>query len=350
MPKSRRVTIKEIAEEAGVSMQTVSRVLNNRPDVASDTRRRIKKIIATHNYRPSSVARGITQGRSYILGVISAKLQYHGPAGMLMGIEQSANALGYTIILRVVRDPEQFDVDEHLNFFRSQHVDGIIWTLPEIGDLRASVIEKVPRLQIPNVFFNMQPHPDLTVLDFDQELGSRKAVDHLLEQGAQTVGLITGPMTWLAARTRYLGWQNALEVAGYKVDDNLVAQGDWSASSGEQAMRQLLSRCPDLDAVFVCNDHMAMGAMKAARLLNRRIPDQLMMVGYDNIPETDFLCPPLTTITTNFASISHFAVNKLDRMIAAAERDEEWTEPNIYLFEPELVVRESSIRKKRILK
>lgn len=344
MSPKRRITIKEIAQEAGVSMQTVSRVINDRPDVSVATRKRIKEIIAQHNYHPSNVARGITQGRSHILGVVSANLQYHGPAGMLMGVEKYASQLGYTIILRVVRDLDRFDIDETLNFFMSQHVDGMIWTLPEIGDLREIVVQKVPQLHLPTVCLNMQPHPDLTVVDFDNRLGTRLAVEHLLEQADGPVGLITGPLTWLSARERYLGWRNAIEAAGFEAEANLVAHGDWSATSGEQALTQLLGQRPELDAVFVSNDLMSLGAMKAARSLRRRIPEDLLMAGYDNVPEAAFFCPPLTTVTNDFEGITQFTIEMLDRAIVAEQREEESGDDRQHIFTPSLIVRDSSVR------
>jgi LacI family transcriptional regulator len=341
---NQRITIKEIASEAGVSIQTVSRVLNNRPDVSAKTRQKIQSIIAKHKYLPSSAARGITQGRSYILGVISASLHYYGLSAALMGVEKHASELGYTIVLRVVHNPETFNIEEHLNFFRSQHVDGIIWTLPEIGNLRELILEKSSRFSLPNIFYNMQPHPNLTIMDFDQRLGVRKAVHHLLQQQANKIGIITGPMTWRAARERFEGWRESLAEVGQVVDDSLIAHGDWSPTSGEAAMRQLMQQTPAIDAVFVSNDHMAMGAMKAAYALGYRVPEDIMLVGFDDIPEAAFFAPPLTTISTNEEHISRFVVDQLEEMIVAAERDEVWTKHKSYLFEPELVIRESSSR------
>ena len=143
MSLHRRVTIREIAQEAGVSTQTVSRVINNRPDVASETRRKVKEIIARYEYRPSSIARGLSKGRSYILGVIISGIRYFGPSRALSGIEKQASDLGYAIILRAVHQAEVFDIDEYLRFLISQHVDGIIWAMPEHGNIREEILEKI---------------------------------------------------------------------------------------------------------------------------------------------------------------------------------------------------------------
>ena len=347
MAKQRRTTIKEIAEEAGVSLQTVSRVLNNRPDVASETRRRVKEIIAAHNYQPSSIARGITQGRSYILGVISASLEYFGPANGVMGVEKRASELGYTIILRVVHHLDNFDVAAQLSFFASQHVDGIVWLAHDNDFVRQEILKILPDYETPIVFNNVEPHPDMTVVDYDSHLGGRMATAHLLEQGYSNVGLIAGPHQWSAARQRYAGWKEVLEDAGLNASECCVVEGDWSARSGEKCMEQLVRQYPEMDALFACNDLMALGAMKTARKLGIHVPDDLAIVGYDDVTEAQYFCPPLTTIRHDLMRSSAFMVNEIDRIISETDYDDDSAQPRLktHLFQPELVVRESSPKK-----
>jgi LacI family transcriptional regulator len=347
MSKQQRVTIKEIAKEAGVSLQTVSRVLNNRPDVAAKTRRRVKEIIAAHDYQPSSIARGITQGRSYILGVLSASLEYFGPARSLMGIEKQASKLGYTIILRVVHQLDDFDVNAQLGFFASQHVDGIIWLVQDNDAIRKAILKSLPNYDIPMIFNNVQPHPEMTIVDFDGYLGGRIATEHLIAQGYQNIGQITGPIEWCVARQRYLGWKDALQEVGYGTLDDYVVEGDWSARSGERCMAQLLRQYPDMDAVFVGNDLMALGAMKTARELGVRIPEDFAIVGYDDVPEAEFFYPPLTTVRHDLSRSAAFMVNEIDCLVGEANRSEDASTatPKSHLFEPELVIRKSSPKK-----
>lgn len=345
MINSGRITIKEIAEEAGVSQQTVSRVLNNRPDVASSTRKRVKEIIAKRDYHPSSIARGIAQGRSYILGVVSAGLENHGPANTLMAVEKRANQLGYTIILRVVHNLEDFDIDEQIRYFISHHVDGIVWTLPDMGNIREAILQKIPQLSVPTVFLNMHAHPDLMVIDYNNESGGEIATEHLIEQGHRNIGMITGPMDWMVSRHRFRGWKAALETAVLPAADHQVVEGDWSCLSGEVGLKQLLKQFPDMDAVFISNDRMALGAMRAAKELGIDIPSDLALVGYDDAPEAGFFAPPLTTIRQDLKNPSFFAVDLVDKMITEVTQEEKTIKPRTHLFPPQLIVRESSIKK-----
>lgn len=346
MPTHYRVTIKEIAEEAGVSMQTVSRVINNRPDVAPATRQRVKDIIAKHGYRPSSIARGITKGRSYILGVITAGIRHFGPSSTLSGIEKQASEMGYSIILRAVHQTEVFDIDEYLRFLVSQHVDGIIWAMPQRGNIRDEILGKIPKLDIPAVFINIQPHPDIAVFDFDNHSGGRIATEHLIEQGFRNIGLITGPMDWMVSRQRYRGWQEALEAAGYSSEEVQVAEGDWTAASGARCMAQLLRQWPEIDAVFACNDLMALGAMKAASNSGRRIPDDLAVVGFDDIAQSSYFSPSLTTVRQDPQDLGCRSVVEIDRLISGSggQEDKE-SDRRAHIFQMQLVVRESSIRR-----
>ncbi len=341
---SKRVTIQDVAAQAGVSYQTVSRVINNRPDVASATRRRVQQVIDELGFRPSSIARGMASGRSYILGVISASLEYFGPARMLMGVEKQASKLGYTIILRAIHDPDHFDIDEHLSFFLSQRVDGIIWTAADTAVIRKAILKKIPQLEFPVVFNNIEPHPDLNVVDFDSYDGSRMATEHLIAQGCQSIGLITGPMQWCVARQRYRGWKEALEAAGYAAPDEHVVEGDWSAISGEKGMVKLLEQQPEIDALFASNDPMALGAIKAAKRLGLRVPEDLAVVGYDDVPEADFFAPPLTTVRHDLESLAGLAVKEIDHMIDTARNGEDSYRPGTHLLKPELIIRESSIK------
>jgi LacI family transcriptional regulator len=344
MSSQPRVTIKEIAEEAGVSQQTVSRVLNNRPDVAAETRQRIKEIIAKWNYQPSSIARGLTQGQSYILGVVSAGLGNYGPARTLAGVEQQACELNYTLILRVSHDPTSIDIDEHLRYLISHHVDGIIWTLPDIGNIRDDLFQIIPSINFPIVFTNMQLHPDLVIVDYDHVQGGQIATEHLISQGYKSIAVITGPMDWMVSRHRYRGWEAALDKAGLKRETTQVVEGDWSALSGEQGFVRLLDQQPDMDALFVSNDRMALGAMRAARRLNIRIPEDIALVGYDDIPDADYFAPPLTTVRQDPKESACLAVELVDQMINQKDWDERAIKSKTKLFSPKLIVRESSLR------
>jgi LacI family transcriptional regulator len=339
---SRRVTIREVAEQAGVSTQTVSRVLNHRPDVAPETRRRVQEIIDRLGYQASNIARSLVQGRSFTLGVVAWGLEYFGPSRALSGIEQGASELGYVLLLSLMRQPGNSDVGQLLRDMLARQVDGIVWAVPEIDSNRDWIREQHSRLPVPVVFLSMRPQPDLSIAAVDNRSGGRMATKHLLDVGYENVGLITGPLTWWEARQRQSGWQDALQEAGIATEDNLVVEGDWQAASGERGLHQLLEQRPDLDAVFISNDQMALGALQAARKLGVRVPEDLALVGFDDVPESVYFLPPLSTVRQDMLELGRCAVRELGGMIEATQQGEADVEPNTILLEPELIVRESS--------
>jgi DNA-binding LacI/PurR family transcriptional regulator len=150
-------------------------------------------------------------------------------------------------------------------------------------------------------------------------------------------------MNWLVSRQRYQGWKNGLETAGLSVSKNQIVEGDWSAISGERAMGQLLCQIPDIEAVFASNDRMALGALKAASNAGRRIPEDLALVGYDDVPEAPFFSPPLTTIRQDLKDLAGLAVEMVDRRIDARDKGQPVKEPNFHLYPPQLIIRQSSI-------
>ncbi|HSR35284.1 MAG TPA: LacI family DNA-binding transcriptional regulator [Anaerolineae bacterium] len=338
-----KVTIRDVASAAGVSRQTVSRVLNDRPDVAKGTRKRVLKVIEELGYRPSSIARSLSQGRSCTLGVVSYGVQYFGPSHTLAGIEHQANEMGYTLHLSLVRQPSESGV-QLLHEMLSYHVDGIIWAVSEIGNNRDWAEREICRISVPVVFLDMRPCPNLSVVNIDNRKGGSIATRHLLDQGYQHIGLITGPLDWWSAQQRRTGWQEALEEAGLPIEKDLHVEGTWSAASGERGMRRLLDQHPDIDAVFACNDQMALGALKAAREMGRQVPKDLAVIGFDDAPEAAFFCPPLSTVRQDLSQLGRSSVRELERMIEARQEEEVDIEPKTILLEPELVVRESSVR------
>ena len=339
---SRRVTIREVAEQAGVSTQTVSRVLNHRPDVAPETRRRVQEIIDRLGYQASNIARSLVQGRSFTLGVLCWGLEYFGPSRTLTGIEQQASELGYVLLLSLIRQPGNSDVRQLLRDMLARQVDGIVWAVPEIARNRDWIREEHSRLPVPVVFLSMRPQPDLSVAAVDNRSGGRMATKHLLDVGYENVGLITGPLAWWEARQRRSGWRDALQEAGIATENNLVVEGDWQAASGERGLHRLLEQRPDVDAVFISNDQMALGALQAARKLGVRVPEDLALVGFDDVPESVYFYPPLSTVRQDMVELGRYAVRELGRTIEATQQGEADVEPRTILLEPELIVRESS--------
>jgi LacI family transcriptional regulator len=345
MARNKKVTIKQVAKEAGVSTQTVSRVINQRPDVAPETRRRVQRVIDRLGYHPSYIARSLIQGRSCTLGVVGYGLDYYGPSRTLSGIEKQANDLGFTLLLSLMRHPEPDDhtAERLLREMLARQVDGIIWAVPDIGNNRDLIEKEVPRLPIPVVFLTMEPRHNLSTVAIDNHSGGRMATEHLLAQGYQNVGHVTGPLDWWEARQRRSGWQEALERAGRRIEEELVVKGDWGAESGMQGLCRLLEQHPDVDAVFFGNDQMALGGLRAARQMGRRVPDDLAVVGFDDIPESAYFHPPLSTMKQQIFDLGCYAVRELNRMIEASGQGDADARPKSILLQPELIVRDSSM-------
>ncbi len=343
----KRLTIRDVAKAAGVSTQTVSRVINNHPDVAPATLARVQGVINELGYAPDILARSLIRGRSYSIGIVAFGLEFYGPSRLLAGIERQAAEMGYSITLNLVHRPELTDVTSLLNTLQARRVDGVIWAIPEIGDNRAWARDRAVPSSLPMVFVN----GDLAVardpatardpmIGIDNAAIGRLAAEHLLARGARTVGLVTGPNDWWEARQRAAGWRQALEAAGIQIDEAWIAHGDWSAESGRRAGLELMKRNASIDAIFASNDQMALGVMYAAHSLGRRIPEDLAVVGVDNIPEAAFFWPPLTSIRQRLRDAGAQAVRMLDALIVGG--DHNGSIDSSMLLQPEIIIRAST--------
>jgi LacI family transcriptional regulator len=337
-----RATIRDVAAAAGVSYQTVSRVINDRPDVAEETRRRVQDVIEELNYQPSAIARSLIRQRSYTLGVVTAGLRYVGPSRTLNGITAQAEEMGYTLLLKELSSFQAHQTQPLLNSLLARQVDGILWAVAEVGNNRNWLQSQPSNLSIPLIFLTMQARSGLTIVSMDNYVGGCMAVEHLLGQGCKHIGHISGPLAWWEARQRKAGWQATLEKAGMKVSAPCWQPGNWSATSGKQAMLQLLESYPEMDAVFVANDQMALGALHAVREKGLRVPEDLAVVGFDGIAESAYYCPPLTTVYQDLRELGRTAVQELVGVIEANRRGETAVPPKTVSLLPELVVRESS--------
>lgn len=338
----KRVTIKEVAREAGVSIQTVSRVLNELPHVAPETRDRVLEVIDRLQYRPSALARSLIQQRSRMLGVVTAGLSYIGPSRTLSGITAQADAMGYDLLLHELPAFETADLAPFLNTMIARQIDGVIWAVPEIGNNRQWLLEQLPDFQVPIVFLTMHPQPGLAIVSVDNYRGARLATEHLLERGYRAIGHIAGPLTWWEARQRKAGWSDALLAAGLPVDDTMWVEGNWSSRSGESAAAQLFAQYPAIDAVFAANDQMALSLITVANAMGRSVPAQLAVVGFDGIAESAYFTPPLTTVHQGLQRLGATAVQQLVSIVEAQHSPENHQEPQAISLEPVVIVRESS--------
>jgi DNA-binding LacI/PurR family transcriptional regulator len=336
-----RVTIRDVASRAGVSAQTVSRVVNEHPDVADDTRERVQRVIAQLHYRPNGIARSLVTQRASALGVVASGFQLFGPAQLLTGIERQATELNWQLLLQIVDPNERGDYERIAANLVSQNVDGVIWAYPELTSEREHALHRQIRPFAPIVFLSMGPQPESAVLNIDNRAGARMAVEHLIERGRRHIGVLAGPQHLWSARERVRGWEDALAAARLPHGAKQIVEGDWSAVSGEAGLTKLHRRLPKLDAVFVGNDQMALGALKAADQLGLAVPRDLAVAGFDNSPESAFFKPSLTTVHHDLIELGRLAVRELDRVIAATRAGKP-TALASFTLQPSLMIREST--------
>jgi len=337
-----KVTIKDVAQAAGVSTQTVSRVINYRPDVSPETRARVQQVIQELGYSPNVIARSLSRGRSNTLGVVGFGLGYFGPTSVLKGIEQKSNELGFSLLLSLLDDFDTSKIDGILRNLLSMQVDGIIWAVPGNDRLDGELSGRFSDISAPVVYLNKFKSEDEIVVAMDNRQGGKLATEHLLEQGYRRIGIITGPADWWETQEREMGWREIMGEAGINNLDELIVNGDWTAASGDVGLHSLLAKSPDIEAVFASNDQMALGALQAARRLGVNVPQDLGIVGFDDIPEAAYFYPSLTTIRQNAIALGALAVDQMCSYIKAREKNDEF-EPDVKWIEPRLIVRGSSI-------
>jgi LacI family transcriptional regulator len=342
--KHKRPTIKQVAAAAGVSTQTVSRVMNDRPDVSAETRERVQEVVDKLGYTPSALARSLTQQRSFTLGVVTAGLKYIGPSRTLSGITNSAEEYGYSLLLKELPSFTANNVIPTLQELFSRHADGVIWAVPEVGENREWMDNIVHDIEFPIVFLTMEPRNNVAVVSIDNYLGGKIATEHLIEQGYRRIGHISGPLDWWEARQRMSGWQDAMHEAGLETLTNQCVAGNWSSASGAQAITVLFEQYPYMDAVFVANDQMAISVMQAACIKGLNIPQEIGVVGFDNLPESKFLWPPLTTVHSEQYRVGKMAVEEMVKIIETGAQKKIPCEHTSIMLMPELIVRRSSLR------
>jgi DNA-binding LacI/PurR family transcriptional regulator len=342
-----RITIKQVASEAGVSTQTVSRVINARPDVSPETRERVQDVIERMRYQPSALARSLTQQRSYTLGIVTAGLQHAGPSRTLNGIAQAAEQAGYGLLLKELPRYDAEDIVPIIDALVARHVDGVIWAVPEVGENRKPFSSLPLHLGVPIVYITMEARDGLASVSIDNYLGGQLATAHLIEQGYRRIGHISGPLDWWESRQRLAAWRDTLHQHGLEADDRQWVEGDWSSASGAQATQKLFSQYPDMDAVFVANDQMALSVLQATCRRGPRVPQDLGVVGFDNLAESAFFSPPLTTVQQDQYNLARIAVEEVIRIIDWSWQGLDPAPPRSIKLPPALLVRESSMRSQK---
>ena len=304
-----RVTIREIARMCGVSVQTVSRVINRRPDVSPETRAAVEAAIAQVGFQPSAVARSLVQRRSYTLGVIAAGLRYFGVAQTLNGITEESEAQGYALLLKEIPNGDLDGLMPIVEFLMAHRVEGIIFAAPDLGENLSELRARLPMAAPPMVFLKSEPSRAFTTILIDNYGGSRAATAHLAALGRRRIAHLAGPLAWHEARDRHQGWQDAVQHA--RVEAGPVMEGDWSSASGTAAFAGILEQDPTIDAVFAANDQMALGALHTMNARGIAVPDQIAVVGFDGLDEGEFFSPSLTTVRQPLRELGHLAVREI---------------------------------------
>lgn len=338
----KKTTIYDVAKEAGVSRQTVSRVLNHRPDVSRETRTRIEQIIEKLDYHPSAIARSLSSHKSHTLGVVTAGLKYIGPSRTLSGITRSAEELDYGLLLKELASFDANNIYPLLKRFRAYRVDGIIWAAPEIGDNRNWLQDLLSDIDIPIIFLTMEKREGVSIVNVDNYLGGRLATEHLINLGRRNIGHVSGPLDWWESRQRKKAWEGALSNAGLPFEERMYAEGNWSSKSGKLAFDELLNRFPEMDAVFVGNDQMALSVLQSSAQRGIKVPDDLAVIGFDGLQESEFYSPSLSTVYQNQDELGRTAVQELIQIVDEKLQGDKEIQPNQILLKPELIVREST--------
>ncbi|MGI8714367.1 MAG: LacI family DNA-binding transcriptional regulator [Solirubrobacteraceae bacterium] len=330
----RAAVMADVGRRAGVSHQTVSRVINGSRHVSPATRGRVLEAMRELGYRPNSAARALVTGRSRTLGVVSFDTTLYGPASTLFGIERAAHQAGYFIIIASLRALDRASVAEAVDRLRVQGVEGIMVIVSERGAARA-LLEV--RIDVPLVAVEAGPESGVPVVAVDQRLGATMATRHLLDLGHTTVHHVTGPPESLEAQLRADGWRATLQDAGIEPPAALI--GDWSARAGYHVGARL-ARDRWVTAVFVGNDQMALGLLRAMHEAGRQIPEEISVVGFDDIPEAPYFTPPLTTVRQDFGEVGSRSLRALVDAITSLSSGGPY--PSGSLVAPELVVRAST--------
>ncbi|MBO0809744.1 MAG: LacI family DNA-binding transcriptional regulator [Actinobacteria bacterium] len=322
----------DVARLAGVSHQTVSRVLNDHPNVRPHTRESVLAAISQLGYRPNAAARTLVTRRTRTLGVISFDTTLYGPASMVYGIERAA---GHSYFVSIASLPalDRRGVLGAVDRLLGQGVDGIIVIAPKTSAVAA--LSHIPP-GIPLVAVGCGTRAPLTSVAVDNAAGAELATRYLLDLGHRTVHHIAGPASWLDAQERVTGWRRGLRAA--RAPEPELMAGDWSSASGYQIGHRVAAD-RSVTAVLCGNDHMALGLLRALAERGRRVPADISVVGYDDIPESAFFLPPLTTVRQDFGELGRRALDLLVEMING-----KGTPGTVLRIPPHLVARSSASR------
>jgi len=307
-----RPSIYDVAKHAGVSHMTVSRVLNGHPNIRDSTRDRVLSAIEEMNYTRSSIARALATRRAMRIGVLVDSPVQFGPNSTLRALEDAARDFGYSVSAFSISDDEDSQIDAGVVELVTQGVDALCVIAP-----RASSLDKLRKRStgLPTIVIKAEPDAVWHTVAVDQRAGAMLAVSHLIELGHRSIAHVSGPLDWYDARERESGWRDALARAGLPARSSVA--GDWTSDFGYEFGRTF--DVGDVTAVFAGNDQMALGLIHGLSERGLRVPDDLSVVGFDDLPEARHFLPPLTTVRQDFAALGALAVQQVMAAIEGHE-------------------------------
>jgi LacI family transcriptional regulator len=311
------LTLEEVGKLAGVSRSTVSRVVNGHPSVRDEVRERVWQVVRETGYQPHAAARSLASRRSQVIGVIipeAVSTLFVDPffALLLRGITGACNTYGYQLMLSLFDEPAD-EGETYRRILRSGHMDGVLVASTHMND---PLFPKLLQDSIPFVLVGRHADPRVNYVDVDNVGGARMAVEHLIRLGHRRIATITGTLNMASGEDRLAGYCQALEAHRIPVQAALIGEGDFTKGSGTMGMQRLLSASPT--AVFAASDMIAMGALRALREAGLRVPEDIALVGFDDIPVAAALEPALTTVRQPIERLGSMAADLLLNLLQNA--------------------------------
>jgi LacI family transcriptional regulator len=334
--------IKDVAIKAGVSITTVSHVINKTRFVSDDLTNRVHKAMDDLKFFPNSLARGLRSGRTKTIGLVVPDISNQFFAEISRKIEDKGFEYGYSVILCNTDDDRKKEKN-YIEVLTAKQVDGILFI--SAGD-SSNNLDKPININTPIVVVDREINEiNADIVFVDNNNGGYKATKYLIELGHRHIGCISGPSQTTPSAQRLSGYKRALQEAKLNIDENIIRQGDYRYPSGEKAMRELLMVAHPPTAVFICNDMMAIGAFQAVYQLGLKIPDDISIIGFDNIPISQAIYPSLTTIEQPIIEMAELVVNLLIEKIKLRNNRSNLMNGNIYnkriVLETKLIKRDS---------
>lgn len=326
-------TLNDVAALAGVSYQTVSRVLNNSGSVSEKTLKKVHQAMTELNYTPNRVAQQLAGKQTFSIGLATTELSLQAPSQIASSIKKRANYFGYQVMIAMAEDTALETVRSAVNELLSQRVDGLIINIPLTHE-QVQVIDEISH-PTPVIFMDISPNQQVFSTMLDANMATQLGVKHLFELGHKNIALINGPSSSISANLRYQGWITHLN--HYGLTPSCVYEGDWSAASGFEITEKMLHEFPQTTAILVANDQMALGVLHALHKGGIQIPAEMSVIGYDDTEDSANYFPPLTTIKQDFKQLGCSSVE----MLIQALSDKSLTQKACVLS-PSLVTRQTT--------